>query len=227
MKRTGPLPALIGLILSCCLHAQPQAGDAKMQAFIDGLMSRMTVEEKIGQLNLLSEGFTTTGPQLNTNVEDRDSARPSGRGFQCLYAGGGAATAIAGRQPEPFGHPAAVWIRRDSRSQDDFPDPAGAFLHLESGGDRAERAHCRDGSDRRRRELDVLADGGYLPGPALGKNRRRRGRRPVSGGADCPGDGARLPGRRPQPEQRTDGMREAFCACTAQPRRAATTTRWI
>ena len=54
MKRTGLLPALIGLMVLGCLHAQPPANDAKMNVFIDGLMSRMTLEEKIGQLNQLS-----------------------------------------------------------------------------------------------------------------------------------------------------------------------------
>ena len=45
------------MMMSGCLHAEPPAGDAKMNAFIDDLMSRMTLEEKIGQMNLLSAGF--------------------------------------------------------------------------------------------------------------------------------------------------------------------------
>ena len=197
--------------MSGCLHAQSPASDVQMNAFIDDLMGRMTLEEKIGQLNLLSVGFDVTGPQLSLDVETQDSPGPGGRGFERLHAGGGAEAAIAGRQRESFGHPAAVWIRCDSRPQDDFPDPAWSFLHLEPGCNRAERAHCRDGSERRWRELDVLADGGYRPGPAVGKNCGRSGRRPVSGRADRPGDGAWLPGRRPQPEQRADGVRKAFC----------------
>lgn len=40
-----------------------------MNAFIGDLMSRMTLEEKIGQLNLLSVGFDVTGPQLSKDVE--------------------------------------------------------------------------------------------------------------------------------------------------------------
>jgi beta-glucosidase len=69
MKRTKLIPVLIGMMVSSCVFAQPPADDAKMSAFIDGLMSRMTLEEKIGQLNLLSVGFDVTGPQLSKDVE--------------------------------------------------------------------------------------------------------------------------------------------------------------
>jgi beta-glucosidase len=40
-----------------------------MDAFVSGLLDRMTLEEKIGQLNLLSTGFDVTGPVANENVE--------------------------------------------------------------------------------------------------------------------------------------------------------------
>jgi beta-glucosidase len=60
---------LIGVLLSGCLHAQPPANDANMNAFIGDLMSRMTLEEKIGQLNLLSVGFDVTGPVLSKDVD--------------------------------------------------------------------------------------------------------------------------------------------------------------
>ncbi|MGH7992784.1 MAG: glycoside hydrolase family 3 N-terminal domain-containing protein, partial [Limisphaerales bacterium] len=71
MKRTRLLPALLGLIMPCCLHAAPPAGDANMNAFVNDLMNRMTLAEKIGQLNLLSEGFTVTGPRLSKDVESQ------------------------------------------------------------------------------------------------------------------------------------------------------------
>ncbi len=52
-----------------CLYAQTSASDTKMSAFINDLMNRMTLEEKIGQLNLLSVGFDVTGPQLSKDAE--------------------------------------------------------------------------------------------------------------------------------------------------------------
>jgi len=41
-----------------------------MEPFITGLMKQMTLEEKIGQLNLVSVGFDITGPIVSKNVEE-------------------------------------------------------------------------------------------------------------------------------------------------------------
>src|SRR5690606_22346737 len=48
--------------------------DQKMDAFIDGLMSKMTIEEKIGQLNLVTAGEATTGSVVSTDVESKIKA---------------------------------------------------------------------------------------------------------------------------------------------------------
>jgi beta-glucosidase len=42
-----------------------------MDKFVDNLMSQMTLEEKIGQLNLLSMWFDTTGPRMSKDVEQK------------------------------------------------------------------------------------------------------------------------------------------------------------
>lgn len=51
------------------VSAQSLSADPKMDAFISDLISRMTLEEKIGQLNLLSVGFDVTGPQLSKDAD--------------------------------------------------------------------------------------------------------------------------------------------------------------
>lgn len=43
----------------------------KMDAFISNLMSKMTVDEKIGQLNLVTGGEATTGSAVSTGVETK------------------------------------------------------------------------------------------------------------------------------------------------------------
>jgi len=43
----------------------------KMNTFISSLMSRMTLDEKIGQLNLLTGGEATTGSVVSTDVESK------------------------------------------------------------------------------------------------------------------------------------------------------------
>ena len=69
MNKTRQLLVLTGLLMSGCLHAEPPGGDVKINAFLDDLMGRMTLEEKIGQLTLLSMGFNTNGPLLNPESE--------------------------------------------------------------------------------------------------------------------------------------------------------------
>jgi beta-glucosidase len=51
------------------LFGQPLSANPKMDAFITDLMSRMTLEEKIGQMDLLSVGFDVTGPQLSKDTD--------------------------------------------------------------------------------------------------------------------------------------------------------------
>lgn len=47
------------------------AADQKMNVFIKNLMSKMTLDEKIGQLNLVTGGEATTGSAVSTNVESK------------------------------------------------------------------------------------------------------------------------------------------------------------
>ncbi|PRY09686.1 beta-glucosidase [Pontibacter ummariensis] len=51
-------------------HASSPAADPEMDKFIDELMARMTLEEKIGQLNLVAVGFDVTGPVVSQNVDE-------------------------------------------------------------------------------------------------------------------------------------------------------------
>lgn len=58
------------LFASQMVHAQ--TNDAKMNSFVSGLMSKMTLDEKIGQLNLLTPGGgIATGAVVNPDVETK------------------------------------------------------------------------------------------------------------------------------------------------------------
>jgi beta-glucosidase len=65
--------ALITILFFSCGKA-PQENDSvqdlEMNQYINDLMSKMTLEEKIGQLNLVSIGFDVTGPVVSQNVEE-------------------------------------------------------------------------------------------------------------------------------------------------------------
>ena len=52
-------------------QVQTAAQQAKMNAFVSSLMSKMTIDEKIGQLNLLTGGEATTGSVVSTDVESK------------------------------------------------------------------------------------------------------------------------------------------------------------
>lgn len=54
------------------LYGQPR--DAEMDRFISKLMQQMTIEEKIGQLNLVTAGEATTGAVVSTDVEAKIKA---------------------------------------------------------------------------------------------------------------------------------------------------------
>lgn len=61
---------LIGALIIISITANAQQNDVKMNAFINNLMSKMTLDEKIGQLNLLTPGGSVaTGAIVNSDVE--------------------------------------------------------------------------------------------------------------------------------------------------------------
>lgn len=58
------------LLATCSALAQP----SPKEQFISNLMQRMTLDEKIGQLNLLTGGEATTGSAVNTGIEAKIKA---------------------------------------------------------------------------------------------------------------------------------------------------------
>lgn len=50
--------------------AQTKAEEAKMNAFVSALMKKMTVDEKIGQLNLVTGGMAITGSVTNNGIDN-------------------------------------------------------------------------------------------------------------------------------------------------------------
>ena len=65
------------LVLLACLFqlCSAQSSDPKMQSFVNSLMSKMTLDEKIGQLNLVTPGGgVATGAVVSSNVEAKIKA---------------------------------------------------------------------------------------------------------------------------------------------------------
>lgn len=70
MKKSKILLLCIVMLYSLNIVAQQKspAPDPKMKIFIDGLMKKMTIDEKIGQLNLPAAGDITTGQSANSDI---------------------------------------------------------------------------------------------------------------------------------------------------------------
>lgn len=69
MKKRFMFVCAAALALASC--SQPASENKEMSRYIDDLMSKMTIEEKIGQLNLLGGGDITTGQAKNSNTAER------------------------------------------------------------------------------------------------------------------------------------------------------------
>src|ERR1700710_2293993 len=65
MKRIALMIVCGGIMLSVKAQLKP---DAKMKSFIDVLMAKMTLEEKLGQLNLPGSGDIVTGQAANSDI---------------------------------------------------------------------------------------------------------------------------------------------------------------
>ncbi len=62
---------VLTVFLALMITGLIQAQDAKMDAFISNLMSKMTLDEKIGQLNLVTPGGAVTGSVVSKDVDDK------------------------------------------------------------------------------------------------------------------------------------------------------------
>lgn len=62
--------AVFRLAVPLPMHAAT-GGKQSMNSFVNDLMSKMTLEEKIGQMNMLSIGFDVTGPVISEAVDEK------------------------------------------------------------------------------------------------------------------------------------------------------------
>src|SRR6195952_3511061 len=67
-RKIAVISALI--LPSATVMAQTKSADPKMDAFVKSLMGKMTLDEKIGQLNLVTSGRALTGSVVNKGVEE-------------------------------------------------------------------------------------------------------------------------------------------------------------
>ena len=169
----------------------------------------MTLEEKIGQMTLVSAGWVVTGPKVSG---DYMAAIKAGRIGAISNLWGPEETREVQRvavEETRLGRAAAVRLRRDPRPPHHIPDPAGRGGGLRSGPVGADGARRRRGSRRRWAGPRLRPDAGCGARPALGPDRREPGRRSLARRPLCRSQGARFPGRRHRPSGQSGGDRQA------------------
>jgi beta-glucosidase len=66
------------LAVYACRPGSTDSKEKEMNRFVNDLMKKMTLEEKIGQMNQLIVGFDITGPVLNESVEEKIKSGSAG-----------------------------------------------------------------------------------------------------------------------------------------------------
>lgn len=74
MKQWTSLLVAVALVPTLAFTQPANKQDPKMDKFVSELMKKMTVDEKIGQLNLVTAGEVTTGATASTGVEAKIAA---------------------------------------------------------------------------------------------------------------------------------------------------------
>lgn len=74
MKQWTSLLVAVALVPTLAFTQPAHKQDPKMDKFVSELMKKMTVDEKIGQLNLVTAGEVTTGATASTGVEAKIAA---------------------------------------------------------------------------------------------------------------------------------------------------------
>ena len=165
--------SLILFLILSLTASQLTAQDSKMNAFISGLMSKMTLEEKIGQLNLVTPGGAVTGSVVSKDVDEKIRKGSVGGLFgitgpeKVRKAQEIAVNNTRLHIPLIFG----LDVIHGHKTL--FPIPLGTFLFLGYGPDRKKCACCCDRSQCRWTGLGLFSHGGYCSRSALGKNFRR------------------------------------------------------
>ncbi|WP_228491975.1 beta-glucosidase BglX [Prolixibacter sp. NT017] len=83
LKRKFYLPVVLPILVAACTSTNHQS---PMDRKIDGLMKQMTLEEKIGQLNLPGAGDITTGEATNSDIASKIKAGEVGGLFNIKTA---------------------------------------------------------------------------------------------------------------------------------------------
>jgi len=202
LKRTSLL--LISALMSIAA-AQAQKSPQDMDRFIDALMKKMTVEEKIGQLNLPVTGDITTGQAKSSDVAQKIEKGLVGGLFNLKGVDRILEVQKLAVEKSRLGIPLLFGMDVIHGYETIFPIPLGLSCTWDMAGFpkkppisilyyREIRPYCSHRSKCRRHFLDIQSDGRHQSRPTLGTCQRGIGRRSVPGWSYRTGNGIRIPG---------------------------------
>ena len=178
------------------------SADRGIEQRVDALLGAMTLEEKLQQVQLLSDG----------QVTDADAQAGVGGVFSLTDPERINELQHIAVEKSRLGHPDPVRLRHHPRLPDDLPGPAGRGELVRPGGRRrpTHRIGARESADGRA-QADLQPDGRRLPRAALGPDRRGRRRGPVP----RLGDGGRARQGRPGQRLRRAATRSSPASSTS------------
>lgn len=133
MNKKYSLLILLALLLPLGLQAQKAPQD--MDRFLDNLLKRMTLEEKIGQLNLPVTGEITTGQAKSSDIAAKIKRGEVGGLFNLKGVDKIRDVQRLAVENSRLGIP-LLRYGRDSRLRNHLSYPIGAFVYLGYSGHR-------------------------------------------------------------------------------------------
>lgn len=188
-----------------------------MKEYIDQLMAKMTLQEKIGQLNLMVAGDITTGGALDTQVGNDIAQGNMGGVFNIKGLDKIKALQEIAIKNSRLGIPLLVGMDVIHGYETMFPIPLALSCSwdteaMKKVGEVSAKEASADGINW----TDILSYGRHRTRCPLGTNQRRKWRGSLSERRDGSSDDPGLPGRgyahrRDSESQPHHGVSEAFC----------------
>ena len=163
------------------LQPTRERGRPRDRAPRDSLLARMTLDEKLQQIQLLSDGQITDADAEGRRRRRCSASSTRRRSTTAAHRG----RAVAAAHPDP------VRLRHDPRLPHDLPDPARRGEQLRPGRRDRRRHDRRARVGRRRHQADLQPDGRRLARAALGPHRRGRAARTRTSAPCSPPPGSR------------------------------------
>ena len=158
MKHLRNLFVLAGMASAFLCGCTPSENtqDKEMDKFISELMDKMTLREKLGQLNLPAGGDLTTGAVQNSNLAEMIRKQELGGFFNVM-------SVEKIRELQRIAVEETRRSRRHSRLSDHLPYPVSFGMQLGHIGYRTDGANLSQRSYCQRNRLDIQSHGRHLP----------------------------------------------------------------